>query len=207
MLKLHGWALLPALVFLSTALRAAQALPGVSIACSAWDSSMSGPHRAALQLVFDRQAESVDLACRPGDTAFYFELTRDDCAAVQGLLRRYWAWQSRPRLDGKPQWVGALDLQGGFEQSGTPQRGGERSSVVFWGLPSRSGRACLSLQFESIQSGDSASLATPDSLVLDGLGTRQLYWGMDPERLDAAFSHHRKKPKPEPESADADAAP
>jgi|GEM_PF-4556728 hypothetical protein len=205
MLKLHNWAGVLALFCLATAARTAQVAPGLSIACSAWDSSMSGPHRVALKLVFDRQAESVDLACRPGDTAFYFELTRDDCAAVQGLLRRYWAWQSRPRTDGKPQWVGGLDLQGGFEQAGTPQRGGERSSVVFWGLPSHSGHACLSLQFESIQSGDSASLATPDSLVLDGLGIRQLYWGMDPARLDVAFSHHHhKKPKPEPE---ADAAP
>jgi hypothetical protein len=204
MLKLHRLAGLLALLSLSTTARPAQELPGVSIACSAWDSAMSGPHRVALKLVFDRQAESVDLACRPGDTAFYFELTRDDCAAVQGLLRRYWLWQAKPRTDGKPQWVGALDLQGGFEQAGTPQRGGERSSVVFWGLPTHSGRACLSLQFESIQSGDSASLATPDSLVLDGLGARQLYWGMDPERLDAAFSHHHKKPKAEP---DEDSAP
>jgi hypothetical protein len=206
MLKRHGWAVL-ALACLSTPAWTAQQLPGLSIACSAWDVLMSGPRRAALQLVFDRQAESVDLACRPGDTAFYFELTRDDCAAVQGLLRRYWAWQSRPRSDGKPQWIGGLDLQGGFEVAGTPQRGGQRSSVVFWGLPTKSGHACLSLQFESIQSSDSPSLATPDSLVLDALGIRRLYWGMDPERLDEAFSHHRKKPTPGPDSDDTDAAP
>jgi hypothetical protein len=195
MLKRYGWA--AALACLSTAMLSAQEPPGVSIACSAWDRSMNGPHRTKLQLVFDRQAESVDLACRPGDTAFYFELTRDDCAAVQGLLRRYWAWQSQPRADGKPQWIGGLDLQGGFDLAGTPQRGGERSSVVFWGLPTKSGHACLSLQFETIQSWDSPSLATPDSLVLEALGIRRLYWGMDPARLDEAFSHHRKKPKPQ----------
>jgi hypothetical protein len=203
-----GWAGVLAVVSLSAALPAAQAAPGISIACSAWNVLMSGPRRAVLQLVFDRQAESVDLACRPGDTAFYFELNRDDCAAVQGLLRRYWSWQAQPRTGGRPLWLGGLDLQGGFELAGTPQRGGERSSVVFWGLPTRSGHACLSLQFESIQSGDSPSLATPDSLVLDALGVRRLFWGMDPARLDEAFSHHRKKkPKPEDADPDADAAP
>ena len=203
MLKRLGWASALALGMLATTAAAAAADNGaLAVPCAAWDSTMKGPRRTWLRMVYDHQADSVDLACRPGSTPFYFELTRDDCAAVQGLLRRYWSWQAHPRGDGKPQWLGALDLQGGFMQAGTPQRGGGRSSVVFWGLAPKDGKPCMSLQFESIQSGDSASLATPDSLVLDGVAARRLYWGLDPERLDAAFSHrHKKKVKKDEDAA------